>query len=306
MNKLISFYDDEHKGRRANIRMDNGDPCWISINQARILVKKSKIGIFGPKLYERKNMSKAARTAKVLSCQYLDDLTPDGMRDPVLKSIVNAVLHCSDLAEATRVLNEADLKAESQAKDADILISDFFKNNLMVIADRIRKTNELPESENLEDNVTLVLAHIIYYIQGKVSHFPVKDHARDSDVLTGMVFLYFVGSQLILHLRDEGIKVSINNVIAKTAVRVFQFLDSEKIARIAHAGMEQYKAIVRSGGTRESIRSYTQKVGSSVLAYVMSRDDQLLDVFSALFLTLIDTQENLLLSSGPKLHEQKR
>ena len=107
MPELISFLDDDRKGRWTNIRMDNGDPCWISIAQTGILVKKSKLGLFGAMLYEEKNMYRAARTAEALSRLHTDDLTPTTMKNPVLKAITNAVLHCNSLGEVTRVLNEA-------------------------------------------------------------------------------------------------------------------------------------------------------------------------------------------------------
>ncbi|MHA1170295.1 MAG: hypothetical protein ACTSRU_20910 [Candidatus Hodarchaeales archaeon] len=107
MTELIRFMDDDRKGRWANIRMDNGDPCWVSIAQTGILVKKSKIGLFGAKLYEEKNVYMAARTAEALMEMYSDDLTPAEIWNPVLKSIVNAILHCTNLAKVTRVLNEA-------------------------------------------------------------------------------------------------------------------------------------------------------------------------------------------------------
>ncbi len=100
MTELLRFLDDDRKGRWGNIRMDNGDPCWVGIAQTGILVKKSKIGIFGARLYEEKNVYKAARTAQALSEQFLGDLTPDGMWNLVLKSIVNAILHCGNLGEA--------------------------------------------------------------------------------------------------------------------------------------------------------------------------------------------------------------
>jgi hypothetical protein len=107
MTELIRFMDDDRKGRWANIRMDNGDPCWVGIAQTGILIKKSKVGLFGAKLYEEKNIYKAAKTAQALDLQYPDNLTPDEMWNPVLKSIVNAILHCSNLGEVTRVVNEA-------------------------------------------------------------------------------------------------------------------------------------------------------------------------------------------------------
>lgn len=291
MARLIRFLDNDDKNHRASIRMDNGTPCWIRIDHTGILVKKSKIGLFGAKLYQEKNIDKATEIAKVLKKQYRDDLTPDDMHNPVLKSIVNAVLHCSDLAHVVRVLNEADLKAESRTKSADILTSDFFKNSLIILANRLRRIDGLPESDSLEDAVTRVLTHLISYVQRKVSRFPAEGHIKDSEILTGMVFLYFVGNQLTLYLGDEGAELPINDVVAKAALSVFQFLGSEKVTRVAHAGMVQYKAIIKSGEARENVRNYTRAVSNGVLAYVMSQDERLVDIFCRLFITLVDVQE---------------
>ena len=36
--------------------------------------------------------------------------TPAGMTNPVFKAFTNAVLHCSSLADVTRVLNQAGSK----------------------------------------------------------------------------------------------------------------------------------------------------------------------------------------------------
>ena len=105
MTELMGFHD--RKARWARLRMDNGDPCWIGIAQTSVLVKKSNIGMFGAKLYEEKNLYEAAKIAVALHNLYPNDLTPPEMRNPVLKAFTNAVLHCSNLAEVTRVLNEA-------------------------------------------------------------------------------------------------------------------------------------------------------------------------------------------------------
>ena len=107
MPSLLRFMDDDRRGRWANIVMDDGDRCWIGIAQTGVLVKKSRVGLFGAKLYEEKNIYQAARTAQALASLYPDELTPSGMSNPVLTAFVNAVLHCQDLAEVTRVLNEA-------------------------------------------------------------------------------------------------------------------------------------------------------------------------------------------------------
>ena len=114
---------------------------------------------------------------------------------------------------------------------------------------------------------------------GKVSHFPSKGHIEDADALTGMVFLFFIGNQLILHLGDKDVELSISDVVVNASASLFQFFDPEKVKRVAHAGMEQYKAIIRSGDTGKNVRDYTQTVSDGVLAYVMSRDEGLLEIF---------------------------
>ena len=86
--------------------MDNGAPCWIGIAQTGVLVKKSKIGLFGTKLYEEKDLLWAAKAAMALHEVFSDDLTPAEMRNPVLTAFTNAVLHCSSIEDVKRVLNE--------------------------------------------------------------------------------------------------------------------------------------------------------------------------------------------------------
>lgn len=291
MAELIRFLDDDYKGRWANIVMDNGDPCWVSIAQTGILVKKSKIGLFGAKLYEQKNVYKAAKTAQALSAQYPDDLTPVEMWNPVLKSIVNAVLHCDNLAEVTRVLNEADQEPRNQGEHKDGQPTESFATNLLATANRIRKANGLPESKNVNDAAVLLLTHIVAFVQGKSSHFPFEGRIENSDAVIGAVFLYFVGSQLVLHVGHAGAQLPINDVIIEAGMAVFQFLDSDRALEIIHSGMKQYKAIIKAGDARENIREYTDTISKAVWAYVMSKDEKLLEAFRSLYMTLYNAQD---------------
>jgi hypothetical protein len=114
MTTLHSF-EDSSTGRFANVRMDNGDPCFIGVAQTGVIVNKSKVGFFGAKLYDEKNVYHAAMTAIALSYLYPEQLPPIGMTNPVLKAFTNAVLHCTKLAEVTRILNEAVQDAERQS-----------------------------------------------------------------------------------------------------------------------------------------------------------------------------------------------
>ena len=104
MTKLICYVDKKKKGGWANIQMDNGDHCWVEATGRRILVKRSRAVIFGVKMYEKKGEPNVAKVAEAFSKQY-PNTAPDEIRNPVLKSVVNTVLHCSSLAEVTRVLN---------------------------------------------------------------------------------------------------------------------------------------------------------------------------------------------------------
>jgi hypothetical protein len=114
---MTSFHSfkDSSTGCFANVRMDNGDPCFISVAQTGVIVKKSKVGFFGATLYDEKNVYHAAMTAKALFYLYPEQLTPEGINNPVLKAFTNAALHCTNLAEVTGVLNEAVRDAERQS-----------------------------------------------------------------------------------------------------------------------------------------------------------------------------------------------
>jgi hypothetical protein len=79
-----------------------------------VLVKKSRIGFLGSKRYEQ-GVYDAAMTAKALAYLLEERLAPADITNPVLKSLTNAVLHCSTLAEATRILNSAVSVAEHRS-----------------------------------------------------------------------------------------------------------------------------------------------------------------------------------------------
>lgn len=116
MTTLLRFLDNDRTGRCANIRMDNGDPCWIGITQSGVLVKTSKISLSRAKLFDESNVYRLAKTARSLNEKYEDDLTPQELWNPVLKALVNTILHCSSLAEVSRILNEV-YAAQSESAD---------------------------------------------------------------------------------------------------------------------------------------------------------------------------------------------
>ena len=104
MGKLICFVDDEEHGGWARIKMQNGDYCWVEVSDHSIQVKHSKSGFFGVKMYEERDAEKAMRVAQHFGA-VLSDIAPGEIHHPVLKPLVNTVLHCSSLAEVARILN---------------------------------------------------------------------------------------------------------------------------------------------------------------------------------------------------------
>ncbi|MEJ2581369.1 MAG: hypothetical protein P8127_07005 [Acidobacteriota bacterium] len=87
--------------------MDNGDPVFIRIAQTGVVVKKSISGLMGPKLYKSQTANEAATTADALAQLFPKPVTPPWITDPVLRSFINATLHCSSAAEVLDVLNTA-------------------------------------------------------------------------------------------------------------------------------------------------------------------------------------------------------
>ena len=102
MTTLKDFTDDGISCC-ASVRMDNDDPCWISVASSGVLVKKSKMGLFGEKLYTSQQPGKLV---VILMKNYQNSLTPPEMTNPVLQQITNAVLHCSTIDEVKRILNQ--------------------------------------------------------------------------------------------------------------------------------------------------------------------------------------------------------
>jgi hypothetical protein len=115
MPTLLYFADPSNRrsGIGATIRLDNGDPCWLSIAQRGVLVKKSRYGLFGAVLYSEKNLYKAAEAAIALNFLFPDNQLPEGFTDPTLISFANAIWHCATCVEVSITINEAVSKARS-------------------------------------------------------------------------------------------------------------------------------------------------------------------------------------------------
>lgn len=117
MPTLIYFADPSNGrlGRGATIRLGSGEPCSVSIARTGVRVKKSRLGWFGPLLYNETNLYKVAQTAEALDRQFPANLLPPGLTDPVLRAFANAIFHCSSSAEVAVILNRATSAALTEA-----------------------------------------------------------------------------------------------------------------------------------------------------------------------------------------------
>jgi hypothetical protein len=117
----VLFFSDPSNGRPglgATIRLDSGEPCVMSIAPGWVRVKKSRTGLFGPTLYNVRDVHKTAETAKALTFLFPDSLLPPGFTDPVLSAFANAILHCATCGEVAIILNGAIEEADSKIVSA--------------------------------------------------------------------------------------------------------------------------------------------------------------------------------------------
>ncbi len=71
MAKLVKFMDGKFFCW-SRVNLDNGEPIWISVAHNGVLVKKSKWGILGEKIYQA-NRSESNLTASALFTVYWDE-----------------------------------------------------------------------------------------------------------------------------------------------------------------------------------------------------------------------------------------
>lgn len=166
MGKLIRYLDGK-TGCWSRVDLENGDPIWISVAQAGVIVKKSRMGLMGAKLYYETNVYKAAETARVLDAQIREYVTPSEMTNPVLRAFTQAALECKSAAQLSVCLNRAlenegtsDSILEENRKKAKIrqqIISEYgsYIGNHPPVGE-IRDVSELPyPKEEIFDAITL-------------------------------------------------------------------------------------------------------------------------------------------------------
>lgn len=108
MTGLHEFSDDIVKGKWARIAMADGCPCYVAIGPRSIVIKRSWRGIFGPRLYEIRDIDSIEKMISALNEKFPDDLTPQGMSNATLRPVVNAVLHFKSLEQAVALFHSLE------------------------------------------------------------------------------------------------------------------------------------------------------------------------------------------------------
>lgn len=97
----INHFEDTKRRCYANLTMASGEPCLISVAQSGVLIKRSKVGIFGAILYDEKVIHRCVEMANKLGATYPKQIVPHEMHDPLLTCFVNAVLNCQSCTDVS-------------------------------------------------------------------------------------------------------------------------------------------------------------------------------------------------------------
>ena len=87
MSAILDFVDREGGARFSAVQLDSGEPVWISIARTGVLIKQSRIGLFGAVLFQ--DSIDARRIGKTIYIEFTGDARAN-----------NALARrCSDLAD---------------------------------------------------------------------------------------------------------------------------------------------------------------------------------------------------------------
>lgn len=102
MGTLIRFQDNS-TGCFARVDWENGEPAFISIAQSGVMVKRSKLGLFGVKLYNEQNIHECVAMSRVLDDEILKPASlgalPGDLASPVLQSFTRLALETQSAAQ---------------------------------------------------------------------------------------------------------------------------------------------------------------------------------------------------------------
>jgi hypothetical protein len=127
MGKLVRYSDSQSKCW-SRVDLDNGEPIFISAASTGVIVKKSKLGIMGPKLYSETDVSKIMYIVQALSDQIRTYDLPFSMTNPILRSFTQAALEAK---------SSEDLSARLNAVGKNVDAMDPFEAGLRAIINKV-------------------------------------------------------------------------------------------------------------------------------------------------------------------------
>lgn len=98
---FLKAYKDTGGQCWATLRTARNEPIWIGVAQTGVMVKKSKIGLFGRKLFASSDVTHAATVAQNLDDILMDTFLPEDcyITNPVLEAFVKAAIASNTLEE---------------------------------------------------------------------------------------------------------------------------------------------------------------------------------------------------------------
>ena len=108
MSSMIDYVDIPGKACWSSVLLDSGEPVWISIAQNGIMVKQSRLGILGTKLFHETNMSRCVDVADALHRMIDFYTTPDGLQNPVLRVFTQTALNSRTSKEFATFVSTAE------------------------------------------------------------------------------------------------------------------------------------------------------------------------------------------------------
>jgi hypothetical protein len=122
---------DSARGCWSRVDLLDGSPLYISAAKTGVLVKISRLGVFGPKLFKEEDVDRLARMCETINSQILSYSTPDSMKNPVLRLFTQIALDSASpsdfLSRLDRLLipkcpeSDGSYKREKLARFAEIV-----------------------------------------------------------------------------------------------------------------------------------------------------------------------------------------
>lgn len=98
MSEIVRYQDGSGQCW-ARIDLDNGDPIWISVAKNSVIVKKSRMGLFGKKLLNEKTSPQLFEALVRLNDSLKEFHVPKDIQHPALRRLTNVALVSESTSE---------------------------------------------------------------------------------------------------------------------------------------------------------------------------------------------------------------